>query len=142
MDLTVATELGGLAGFGDRRRGYGWLTGFDGYNRVFSWYYCCFHFYCHSRESSWWSEGQSERFGSVLIVFLSFGVACHSIRKLAAAQPAETSDTSGFFSRKGRFPVRGCDEKCWPVGRAQSESCRMRHRRSIGDRPAARYHPC
>src|ERR1700674_351861 len=68
VDLTVATELGGLAVFGDRRRGYGWLTGFDGYNRVSSWHYCCFHFYCHNRESSWWSEGQSEQFGSVVVV--------------------------------------------------------------------------
>ena len=68
MDLTVATELGGLAVFGDRRSGYGWLTGFDGYNRVSSCHYCCFHFYCHNRESSWWSEGQSEQFGSVVVI--------------------------------------------------------------------------
>ena len=63
MDLTVATDLGRLV-FGNRPRGYGWLTGFDGYNRVFSWH-CCFHFCCHNRESSWWSERQSEQFGSV-----------------------------------------------------------------------------
>jgi hypothetical protein len=63
VDLTVAADLGWLV-FGNRPRGYGWFTGFDGYNRVFSWH-CCFHFCCHNRESSWWSEGQSEQFGSV-----------------------------------------------------------------------------
>jgi hypothetical protein len=63
VDLTVATELGGLDVFGDRRRGHGGLTGFGGYTCVFSWHYCCF--YCHNRESSWWSERQSEQFGSV-----------------------------------------------------------------------------
>ena len=101
MDLTVATELGGLAGFGDRRRGYGWLTGFDGYNRVSSWHYYCFHFYCHNRESSWWSEGQSEQFGSVIVV--------GSLHKVLIQLPSRSSPGCPHTSQVRRFPFGGFD---------------------------------